>query len=57
MEKEHGQRRRIGDIELLTVLVPSPHNRAAIKRKGFSMESYTRWLAGLFGALIDDLRR
>ena len=57
METEHGQRRRIGDIELLTVLVPSPHNRAALKRKGFSVESYTRWLAGLFGALIDDLRR
>jgi uracil-DNA glycosylase family 4 len=57
MEDEHGRRRRIGDIELLTVLVPSPHNRAALKRKGFSVESYTRWLAGLFGALIDDLRR
>ena len=57
METEHGQRRRIGDIELLTVLVPSPHNRAALKRKGFTVESYTRWLAGLFGALIDDLRR
>jgi len=57
METEHGQRRRIGDIELLTVLVPSPHNRAALKRKGFTIESYTRWLAGLFGALIDDLRR
>jgi DNA polymerase len=57
MEREHGQRRRIGDIELLTVLVPSPHNRAALKRKGFGVESYTRWLAGLFGALIDDLRR
>ena len=57
MEKEHGQRRRIGDIELLTVLVPSPHNRGALKRKGFGVESYTRWLAGLFGALIDDLRR
>jgi len=57
METEHAQRRRIGDIELLTVLVPSPHNRAALRRKGFEMESYTRWLAGLFGALIDDLRR
>jgi DNA polymerase len=57
MEAEHGRRRRIGDIELLTVLVPSPHNRAALKRKGFSVESYTRWLAGLFGALIDDLKR
>lgn len=57
METEHGRRRRIGDIELLTVLVPSPHNRAALKRKGFGVESYTRWLAGLFGALIDDLRR
>jgi DNA polymerase len=57
MDDEHGQRRRIGDIELLTVLVPSPHNRGALKRHGFGMESYTRWLAGLFGALIDDLRR
>lgn len=57
MDTEHGQRRRIGDIELLTVLVPSPHNRGALKRHGFGMESYTRWLAGLFGALIDDLRR
>ncbi len=57
MDEEHGQRRRIGDIELLTVLVPSPHNRGALKRHGFGMESYTRWFAGLFGALIDDLRR
>lgn len=57
MDDEHGQRRRIGDIELLTVLVPSPHNRGALKRHGFGMESYTRWLSGLFGALIDDLRR
>lgn len=57
METEHGQRRRIGDIEILTVLVPSPHNRGALKRHGFGIESYTRWLAGLFGALIDDLRR
>jgi uracil-DNA glycosylase family 4 len=56
METEHGQRRRIGDIELLTVLVPSPHNRGALKRRGFGIESYTRWLTGLFGALIDDLR-
>lgn len=57
MDEEHGRRRRIGDIELLTVLVPSPHNRGALKRHGFGVESYTRWLAGLFGALIDDLRR
>jgi DNA polymerase len=57
MESEHGQRRRLGDLELLTVLVPSPHNRAALKRHGFTIESYTRWLTGLFGSLIDDLRR
>jgi DNA polymerase len=56
MATEHGQRRRIGDLELLTVLVPSPHNKAPLKRHGFTIESYTRWLAGLFGALIDDLR-
>jgi hypothetical protein len=37
--------------------VPSPHNRGALKRRGFGIESYTRWLTGLFGALIDDLRR
>jgi DNA polymerase len=57
MAGEHGQRRRLGDLELLTVLVPSPHNRAALKRHGFTIDSYTRWLAGLFGSLIDDLRR
>jgi len=57
MDMEHGVRRRIGDIDLLTVLVPSPHNRGALKRQNFTIESYTRWLAGLFGSLIDDLRR
>jgi DNA polymerase len=57
MAREHGQRRRLGDVELLTVLVPSPHNRGALKRHGFTVESYTRWLAGLFGSLIDALRK
>jgi len=57
MDVEHGVRRRIGDIDLLTVLVPSPHNRGALKRHNFTIESYTRWLAGLFGSLIDDVRR
>jgi len=57
MDTEHGARRRIGDLDLLTVLVPSPYNRAALKRHNFTLESYTRWLAGLFGSLIDDLRR
>lgn len=53
----HGQRHRLGDAEVLTVLTPSPNNRAPLKKLDMTIENYSRWLTGLFGALIDELRR
>ncbi|MHC4973451.1 MAG: uracil-DNA glycosylase [Planctomycetota bacterium] len=53
----HGQRHRVGDAEVLTLLTPSPNNRAPLKRLDMTIENYSRWLTGLFGALIDELRR
>lgn len=55
--EEHAQRQRIGDIEVLPLLVPSPHNRVSLAKRDMTIDGYTRWLTGLFGALIDDLRR
>jgi hypothetical protein len=42
---------------VLTLLTPSPNNRAPLKKLDMTIENYTRWLTGLFGALIDELRR
>ena len=52
---EHGRRRRIHDIEVLTVIAPSPFNRVSLKRLELTIDSYQLWLTGLFGALIDEL--
>jgi DNA polymerase len=53
IEDVHGRRQRVGDIEVLPLLLPS--HRAAIGRAGMTAAGYRRWLAGLFGALIDAL--
>jgi DNA polymerase len=53
----HGQRHRTRDAEVLTLLTPSPNNRAPLKKLDMTIENYSRWLTGLFGALVDDLRR
>lgn len=55
--EEHAHRQRLGDIEVLPLLNPSPHNRVAFGQREMTIDGYTRWLTGLFGALIDDLRR
>ena len=51
----HGRRWRRGDLQVLTLASPSPHNRVALRRLDITPEGYRRWLTGLFGALIDDL--
>jgi DNA polymerase len=53
IEDEHGRRHHLGDVEVLTLIMPTPHNRASLKRLDMTVESYQRWLTGLFGALID----
>jgi len=53
----HGRRHRVGDVSVLTLTTPSPFNRVALRRLDLTIESYGRWLTGLFGALIDDLAR
>ena len=53
----HGQRHRVHDAEVLTLLTPSPNNRAPLRKLDMTIENYSRWLTGLFGALIDELRR
>jgi len=53
----HGQRHRVLDAEVLTLLTPSPNNRAPLRKLDMTIENYSRWLTGLFGALIDELRR
>jgi len=55
IEEIHAQRHRIREGEVLTIVSPSPHNRASHKRLGLGPDNYKRWLTGLFGALIDDL--
>jgi len=55
IEQEHGRRHQLRDVEVLTLLMPSPNNRASLKRLSLTIDGYTRWLTGLFGALIDDL--
>ena len=57
MEQVHAQRHHVKDIEILTLLAPSPYNRASLKRLDMTIEKYTRWLTGLFGALIDEYRK
>ena len=57
MGEAHAQRHRVHDAEVLTLLTPSPNNRAPLKKLDTTIENYTRWLTGLFGALIDELRR
>jgi DNA polymerase len=53
----HGCRHRLGDVEVLTLISPSPHNRVALRKLEMTIENYGRWLTGLFGALVDELRR
>ncbi len=55
IEQEHGQRHSLQEIEVLTLLMPSPNNSASLKRLGMTVDGYKRWLTGLFGSLIDDL--
>ena len=52
----HGQRHRVHDAEVLTLLTPSPNNRAPLMKLDMTIGNYARWLTGLFGALIDELR-
>ncbi len=56
VEEVHGQRHRIREGQVLTLLSPAPSNRASMKRLGITPETYSRWLTGLFGTLIDELR-
>lgn len=53
IEQEHGQRHALADAEVLTLVMPT--SRASLKRLGLTPDGYRRWLAGLFGALIDEL--
>lgn len=57
IEQVHRERHRLRTGEALTLVTPSPHSRATLKRLDLTIESYRRWLTGLFGALIDDLDR
>jgi hypothetical protein len=57
IEQEHAQRHRVRDIEVQTLLAPSPFNRASLKRLGMTIDGYGRWLTGLFGALVDETRK
>ena len=55
IEQEHGKRHPLSDVEVLTLLMPSPNNRASLKRLNLTIDGYTRWLTGLFGSLIDGM--
>lgn len=55
IEEEHGRRHQLGESEVLTLIMPSPNNRASLKRLDMTADSYRRWLAGLFGALVDSI--
>lgn len=55
IEAAHATREHLRDIEVLPLLLPT--HRAALKRAGITAESYRRWLAGLFGSLIDAIER
>ena len=57
IEQEHGKRHHLLDVEVLTLLMPSPNNRASMKRLGLTEAGYQRWLTGLFGSLIDGINR
>jgi len=48
---EHERRHRSGDAEVITLLAPSPHNRASLKALGLTLESYAARLAVLFESL------
>jgi len=49
---EHEHRHRLGGAELITLLAPSPHNRASLKAVGLTVESYAARLAELFATLL-----
>ena len=53
VEDVHGRRQRVRDVEVLPLLLPS--HRVALARAGMTPASYRRWLAGLFGTLIEAL--
>ena len=55
LAEDHATRHLLGELQVLTLLSPSPGNRSALKTRGMTLENYSRWLTGLFGALIDDL--
>ncbi len=55
IEREHGKRHLLQEIEVLTLLMPSPNNSASLKRLDMTIAGYKRWLTGLFGSLIDAL--
>jgi len=56
IEEIHGRRHRLREGQVLTLISPAPTNRASMKRLGLTPEGYGRWLTGLFGSLIDELR-
>ena len=56
MTEEHGRRHTLRDIEVLTLAMPTKSGNPTLKKVGLTPSSYTTWLSGLFGSLIDDLR-
>ena len=55
IEQEHGKRHLLQEVEVLTLLMPTPNNSASLKRLDMTVAGYKRWLTGLFGSLIDAL--
>ncbi len=55
IEQEHGKRHLLQEVEVLTLLMPTPNNSASLNRLDMTVAGYKRWLTGLFGSLIDAL--
>jgi len=53
IEEEHGRRHQLGEVDVLTLIMPSPANRASLKRLDMTVDGYQRWLTGLFRSLVD----
>jgi len=56
IEAEHGCRTRVGDIEVLPLITPSPHNRISLRKLGLTIDDYRRHLTELFAEMIATLR-
>lgn len=52
MEEEHGIRLRLGEFEVLPLLMPSPAALPSLRRLGMDLAGYRRWLMRLLAGLI-----